>query len=272
MSLLALVSALLLLAPLPPQEAPAGPAPVLVVGAPSEGPMASLRDELFRRKKRSMETDVLPERIPWQVEVVLIGRRPRSPREEEAWEASLGRFVAVGGRVGAPSLDDKSGIPPLPDDAVLGRIVEVADVGAVAAAADLLAVTRLALRHPADGPAPGVNPELYRLPLPDPPRGLPVSALLFLAVVTAGLLGTVAFARLRQIAALRSGVLVAVMGAAGAGLLPLTGTLPEDVVVTRFHVEEHGSLMAPTGRRIEFLLVERRAGSGVAEGVLETDV
>lgn len=190
---------------------------------------------------------MLPDPLPWETEVVVIARAPRADREEGSWRATLGGFLAAGGRV-APAA-----FPAL--EAVPGLGVASMDPGALAPA-------RVALPHPAAGGERGVAPAIHRLPFPVEPRSLAGRTLAFLAAATAALGAAVVLARRRGWGQLRAGLAAGGVSAAGCALLFLPGVLGSPFREARLVLEERASPDAPAARRVEILRIERLRPGG----------
>ncbi len=205
-------------------------ATVLVVGAPRDGAYAALLAP-FEGKPRQ-EVDVLPDPIPWQVEVVVLGRPARSPAESGEWRRLLLPFARAGGRVLGPGAGEfPAGFSPV-------------------------------IRHPADRPEPGVDPDLFRVPFPSVPRRLPGRTLAFLGFLALALAGAVFVLRRGGHGQARSMLVLGGMAAVGSSLLYLPGVLGEPFRIYRLVVEERieGESSA---RRVEILRVERLRRGGI---------
>jgi hypothetical protein len=240
------------------QEPPRpGHPPVLVVGAPREGAAARVVADLRAMGSGVEEGDALPRALPWETEVVVLGRPPRSEAEAAEWRGTLGAFLRIGGRVAGPS---SAGLLPAGGEPVLGLFVEIPG-RAPGNAAPALLPRRVALPHPAARPEAAIAPGLFRVPFPVPPRSLPGGTLGFLSVLAAAFLGTTAWARRRRLGQLRSALALAGVSAAGSSLLFLPGVLGPPVRVDRLVLEERVSPGSPSARRVELLRFERlRAG------------
>ncbi len=256
---LLLVAILFLLAfPATARAAPGEP-PVLVVGAPREGPAARLVADLRALGLAVGEREALPRALPFETGIVVLGRPPRGEAEAAEWREVLGAFLRIGGRVAGPS---PAGLLAAGGGPILGLFVEVPgpDPGRAAAA---LAAPRVALPHPAARPEAGVAPGLFRIPFPVEGSPLPGRSLGFLAVLAAAFAGTTALARRRSLGPLRSLLALGGISAVGTSLLFLPGVLGPPVRLSRLVLEERASPASPFARRVEILRIERlRAGGG----------
>ena len=204
-------------------------ATILVVGAPREGSYASLLDGLKAEGRSIREVDALPDPLPWQVEVVVLGRPARSPAEAAEWRRTLRPFAMAGGRVVDP---DRRG------------------------AADIPAGFPVVVRHPADRAEPGVDAALFRIPFPSHPRHLPGKTLGFLGFLALAFAGSVLVLRRGGHGGVRSALVLGGMAAVGSSLLFLPGVLGEPFRVDRLVLEERIEGQ-PFARRVEILRVER---------------
>jgi hypothetical protein len=226
-----------------------GNATVLVVGAPREGAYASLVAGLRARRASVREVDALPGPIPSRVVAVVFARPPRSPEEETTWRRQARGFVHAGGNV-VPWTGAHLAMPA----PVLGRVLEpehAVDAGGPRAVVVPLAV----------GPEPCVNPGLFRVLFPTPPRSLPSATLAFLAVVAASFAGAVHFARRRGFGQARSAAALGGTGLVGTILLFVPGVLSEPFRIDRLVVEERVA-DGVGARRVEFVRVERLRNGG----------
>jgi hypothetical protein len=235
------------------EETP-GDATVLVVGAPREGDYASLVGALRAKGLPVREVDAFPGSLPWRTEVLVFARPPRSPAEAESWTGAAESFCAMGGgAVLWPGAPVGSGDPR--------RALGVRLLFAGVDAADLLLRSPVAVRHPAEGSEPGVNPALFRVPFPVPPRSLPGRTLGFLAVLAASFGGTALLARRRGYGQARAAGALGGISLAGAALLFLPGILEEPVRTDRLVVEERAR-EGTWARRVEILRIERLRPGG----------
>ncbi len=234
-----------------------GHPPVLVVGAPREGAAAKVVADLRAQGLRVEEGDILPRALPWETEVVVLGRPPRSDAEAAEWRGTLGAFLRVGGRVAGPS---SAGLLPEGGGRILGLFVQVPGPAAEGAA-PALADRRVAVPHPADLPEPGIGQGPFRVPFPLQAHALPGSTLGFLAVLAVAFAGAAVYARRRGLGQLRSFIALGGVSAVGSSLLFLPGVLGPPCLVSRLVLEERVSTDSTAARRVELLRFERlRAG------------
>ena len=204
---------------------------VLVVGAPREGDYAATIAGLKAKGAVVEEVDALPGALSWSVTTVVFARPPRSDAERASWSAAAADLVRSGRRA-----------IPWPGGSV---------------PASTLAPEAVLLRHPADRPEPGVDPGLFRIPFPVPPRSLPGTTLAFLGIVTLAMGGAVVVLRRRG----RGGWPLGGLSAVGCGLLFLPGVLGGEFRIDRLVVEERVE-GASSARRVEIVRVERLRRGG----------